>query len=338
MNLKNCCQTIKKKNHREIKNISYELTKINVDNYTIENDNIIHNLKKVQISPTSIQTAVRINKLYINKEDVTITLDKNRFYTQILTLNLNTGLYRFTKIKKPLFSISKMKKRANSFIVDNFIFITSASKDSLIVNIHNIKSRNLIKKISSEGNKSIPFKNTAIIQEGGTFNENRELEKTKKFLRKISNSNIAIVALKKSNGYEITIGSKKESSNPIVVLATVAAVYVGFNTGALFNNFMSDNFNFSSYSNDFSLNTKTIHIKSLFDHNFNHLKGKIKKNNYDKIFNFLKLKEKKEIDGIYSNNTEEPKKAINIFNLKNATVLGFYSSKLKKYYFYKFTN
>ncbi|WP_272150762.1 hypothetical protein [Tenacibaculum aiptasiae] len=327
-----------KPNHREIENIAYELTKINEIPYKNE---IVYKsfsttTKRNQTSPTSIDLTSRLSKLYVNNNNVIITLDKNRFYTQILTLNIDKGTYSFQKIKKPLFSVKKMYKRSNSFIHNDLLFQVAVSKNILTFTIYDIKKEQLLKEITAKSNNPINFKNTPILQEGGAFEKHRDLEKTNKFLRKISQSNIGIGVMKNKNSYEIVIGSSKLASKGINTVSTIlgAALMSGAPNFIDTNNFSQVSFNsYASY-----LTTKSVRIHCLFDENFNHLSGTIEKNLYDKITRFIKPILSNEKDGIYENVQQkiEVPIAFDVFKTNNSTILGSYLPLTKKYSYYKF--
>ena len=327
-----------KPNHSEIKNIVYELTKINDSPYKNEfvYKSFSTTTKRSQVPPTSIELSSRLNKLYINESDIIITLDKNRFYTQILTLNLEHGTYTFQKIKKPLFNVSSMNKRSNSFIHNNLFFLITASKDVLNFSIYNLENKNLLKEFITTSSDSIKFKNSPIIQEGGAFKEYRSLEQTKQFLRKVSQSNIGIGVTNNKDGYEIVIGCEKQTVKGINTISTILSMgLAGFSPNLIdTSNFSQTDFNsFTNY-----LTTKSVRIHCLFDENFNHKAGRIQENIYDRITNFIKPKLITEKDGIYevsSQNTEVPQ-AIDIFKTNNSTILGFYLPLTKKYSFYTF--
>lgn len=321
--------------HREIKNIAFELTKVSEESYdtNVEYGLLSSNVKRKQTSPISVETSSKLSKLYIRKNDVVITFDKNKFYTQILYLDLNKGKYKYEKIRKPLFDTKKMDKKSNSFFIDNLLFTITSTKKKLVFNVYNLEKKALLKEFSIENNEPITFSNTPIIQKGGDFKQYRELEKTKQFLRKITSSKIGISAYKNDRGYEITIGGRKlvtSGTFPVGIIGgglTVAGW--GIAAGPIYSNTTTSSF--GAY-----LKNKSVHIKCLFDDNFNHIEGDIEKNIYDKIQDYKFIEKTKKSEDIY-NNTEVIRKqeAINVFNIGNETILGFYSSNFKAYYFYK---
>ncbi|CAL2090659.1 hypothetical protein [Tenacibaculum sp. 190524A05c] len=322
--------------HREIKNIAFELTKVSEESYdtNLEYGFLSTTHKRKQTSPISIETASKLSKLYIRKNDVVITFDKNKFYTQILYLDLNTGKYKYEKIEKPLFESKKSDKTSNSFIIDHFLLLITSTKKRLVFNIYNLKNKALIKQFNIKNKEPIQFSNTPIIQKGGDFKQYRELEKTKQFLRKISSSKIGISAFRNTTGYEITIGGRKLVTSGTFVAGVIGGGLMGAAWGISASPIYSST-NTSSFGA--YLKNKSVHIKCLFDNNFNHLRGNIEKNIYDKIQDYNFSKRSPRDEDIYENNQAIRKQeAINVFNIGNETILGFYSSNFKAYYFYKF--
>ena len=83
----------------------------------------------------------------------------------------------------------------------------------------------LIKEFSINKEQPITIKNSPIIQEGVTalpFVTKRELEETKKYLRKISSGQLGLTVIEQDNAYYITLGGYKVTSNSSPMMATTA--------------------------------------------------------------------------------------------------------------------
>ncbi|OSY88815.1 hypothetical protein WH52_03875 [Tenacibaculum holothuriorum] len=330
VSLKKLITDFTKPNNNKIKNLEYELTKINETtqkNSVDEKPFFNNSIQKSYTPPHSIEITSRFSKLYVRDNTTIITLDKNRFYTQILKLNLDKGDYTFEKIKKPLFKEKSIRKRSNSFIHEDKIFLITATKKKLNCSIHNLHTLKKIKEIKANYNSPISFKNSLITQEGGAFKKHREFDNTSKFLRKVSESNIGIGVIKNNTEYEMIIGSEKLAEDGYNMVFDAISLGLGIYTNSLSYG------SFSSY-----LTTKSVKFHSLFDENLNHKKGKIKKNIYDNIIVFIKLDKQQNIDDVYYSQIEDlnQPKGINIFKLNNNIVLGYYHPKTQKYLFHKF--
>lgn len=144
------------------------------------------------------------------------------------------------------------------------------------------------------------------------------MEKTKKYLRKITSSNIGLSVYKFKDDYQITLGaSKKITHAPIMVGMPMAGVPIG-TFGAATMTFNPTVFAFNSYSN-----TLSTFIICRFDNKFNHIKGDVKKNAFDKINDFKK--------GEISYTIGE-----SIFKYKDYYIRGNYTESTNEYKLQKF--
>ncbi len=294
---------------------------------------MVIDLKKIdENSPNSIEITSEKSKLYLRENSLVFTFDENQKYTQIITVNLDTYESEISAINKPNFKSDEIEnsensiynsvfnKKTNSFLMGNNLFLIGSTDDEFNFMVKNYSTKEIIKQYTVNVEDSITFKNTPIIQEGGAFESYREMEKTRKFLRKITSGDIGVAVYKKGNKYQITLGGKKEIQRggggmmmPMggfgVPIASAGAVTVFFNpTYAAFNSYTS---------------TKSTHIKGLFDINFEHLKGDIEKNVFDKIYEF----EENENTANYGET---------IFRYNGYYILGNYLTKDKKYILRKF--
>ncbi|SFZ89921.1 hypothetical protein SAMN05428642_101639 [Flaviramulus basaltis] len=270
-------------------------------------------------SPSSIEITSEETKLYTRNDKLVFTFDNNRDITQILTIDpINNYSYNVKLFKKPLENLKHSEKQSNSFINDSILFTTTATKSVLVLNIENYNSGKLLKRFTINDKDSITFKNTPIIQEGGFYDNYRELEGSQKFLRKVNSADIGVSAYSHNDNHVVTLGSKKEIKGGGMMmpmggfggfpLATIGSANVFFNPTF---------FAYNSYSN-----TKSVQFKSLLDSRYQHIKGEIEDNIFDKI-----------------KNHEEPdnlNEAKTIFKYKDYFILGNYIPKTKTYILKKF--
>jgi hypothetical protein len=234
-----------------------------------------HIKKFEENTPNTIELTSEQRKMYVREGSIVFTLDHHKMFTQVLHIDLNSFKASSFQFKKP--SLGKKAKRSNSYLNGENLFTIAATKEKFSVEILNFKTGNLIKEYSAGKNDTITFKNTPIIQEGAMYNGYRELGKTKRFLRRISTGNTGISVRKVSNYYHIIIGGyivQKMNSGMMmpfggIPIGSFGAATVFFNPAQLaFNSFSSN---------------KATRIESLFDENFNHIKGEIKDNAFDKM-------------------------------------------------------
>ncbi|TCI93513.1 hypothetical protein [Tenacibaculum sp. M341] len=266
-------------------------------------------------TPTSIEIAAKPFKLYVKDGKALISFDKEREYTQVLNINLNTFEVTGDFFDKPM---SETSKKSNSFINGKTILISSASKEKLVLQILNYDTKELLKEYTILRDEPITFKNTPIIQEGGAYTTLRKLEKSKKFLRKVTKDHFGVSVRKLPNTYHLTIGgyAQQASAGGMMMMGGFGAFPI-----ASFGN-VSMFFNPVQFAYGSMANTKSVRIESLLDFDFNHVEGEIKDDVFDKIDDSL----------------GESRPGDVIFKYKDFYITGYYLYNTKKYTLKKFTD
>ncbi|WP_397363891.1 hypothetical protein [Olleya sp. R77988] len=261
--------------------------------------------------PNSLEQSNAFTKLYLNENNLIITNNIFNKFTYIITLDLENKSYTFQSLKNKGFGKNQYGSNSNSFIFNDKLFTIYSTLDSLNFSAYKLKKLEFLKSFKIIKGQKIDFKNTPIIQEGGEFDSYRELEKTSKFLRKVTQSKIAITGYTKNNNLIITIGASKEiqtSSFGMMNFGLIGGLAYGLLT------------NYYNYSR-----TKSTRISCLFDQDLNHKTGVIPLNIFDKIQDF-KLKNKK-INTTYLET---------LFKFNSSLLLGNYNKKDGRYTLYKF--
>lgn len=266
-------------------------------------------------NPNSIEITSEFNKLYLSDEGVIITLDQNKDKTQLIAINLNSFTAKVSQIKKALIDVDYKKKKSNSYLLNNTFYSLACTSDMFLFEARDVITDTLIKKYSALKTESITFKNTPVIQTGGAFDGYREMESNQKFLRKINSGDIGISAYVVNKKIEISLGGKKEISQPIMM---PAMGLVSFGTVSIF--FNPSFFAYNSYSH-----TKATHIKCYFDEGLNHIEGEIPKNPFEKIYD-------------YESENATHNAGQTIFKYGDYSILGYHDSFDKKYQLVKFKN
>lgn len=260
--------------------------------------------------PQSIESVTAIRKMYVRDGKVFFTFDQNKQYTQVASVDLNSLELDVKQFKKPLFDESSKARKTNSYLNGNFIFLSAGTKKKYVLRIVNYTTQEVLKEYSIEKGKPIDFKNTPIIQEGGTYAAYRELEKTKQFLRKLNQGEIGLSVLKLNEKYHISLGGSQPFSSGFIFvpIATVGNVTFFFNpSGLAYNSYRA---------------TKSTRIECLFDKDFNHVEGEIQANAFDKMAKY-----------------QSPViNAQSIFKYEDFYLKGLYDRKTTTYRLRKFTN
>ncbi|TPN83910.1 hypothetical protein [Aquimarina algicola] len=305
------------KNTISLKELEYE-NSIDGSIVTAYDKLMQYDISKVESNvPNAIEVTSKKIKLYLQDDQLLLTFDHRSKETHIYHINLESFTSTYQAIAKP----SKMEKGykiSNSYIYYNKIFQIASSPKKMRFTIKKLETGKLIKEYVVKQKDSITFKNSPIIQDGFSFftdssNKVRKMEKTSKYLRKISLSDIGISAYKINNKFNLRLGSFKE-------VQSGGAPMPGFQ-GMPITSVGGFNLMFNGY-HSYTSATST-YINCLFDDNFEHLEGKVEENVYDKIKKF-------------ENELKSKPKAINIFTHKDRFYYGFYDKEKKNYEIYKF--
>ena len=191
--------------------------------------------------------------------------------------------------------------------------------------IKDFKTKELIKEVVLNKSDTITFKNTPIVQEGGSFfkNETREYEQTNKFLKKITRDRIGVSVQRQNDNFKIFLGGE-------IINSSGGASMPGFG-GMPLGSFgpLSISFNPTFYAYGNYASSRSTYIGCLFDENFSHIEGEIEKNCMDKIKDFENTFDPK--------NIYEPKpKLTNVFSFNNKLYFGYLNTGDKNYHVLEF--
>lgn len=237
-------------------------------------------------NPNAIESAAEPVKLYIKNNTAIITIDKSDVYTQLIKIHLDNLTCETKNIKKPYIIPNTLFIKSNSFLNENTILQVIATRDELRFDVKNLETKEVLNNYYLKRTDTIKFKNSPIIQEGGTYNDYRELEKTKNFLRKITAQKIGITSYSINGKNQVTIGGIKEmkSGGAAMVMSGFGGIpLASFGAGNVF-------FNPTMYAFEDYSNTVSTFVNCLFDKEYNHLQGEITENIFDKINTFKEEK------------------------------------------------
>ena len=271
-------------------------------------------------TPPSLVISSKKRKAYVKNNNIVFTLDSNKSFTQVISINLK----QFTA---SVFSLNQPYVRqndfvfvdSNSFIIDDQIIQMKLNSKHMIVEIKNFEGK-LLKQFEINDEKDFEYKNSDIIQENGSVKSTRILGTTNQLLRKTNRFYPSLSCFSANNKLYFTIGgvSLEDNNNSFIIYGGM----IGGATGSIIGSVIA-----ASFSND-NLNSyskrKVIYINSVFDQNFNHIPGEIEKLPFDKLRAFAE--EKKDL--------EKP----TVFKFKSDLFFGAYDSKNKSYSFFKFKN
>lgn len=281
-------------------------------------------VKIEESNPNNISITSSSCKIYDRGSSFILTIDEGMLFTYIFEFNVPELTVNLKTVEKEQLLIEGILATSNSYLFEDKIFQISGLNDTLVFTVKNVETKEQFKKLTLSKDEEITFKNTPIIQEGTSMGAGgrREMEKTSKFLRKITNEDIGVAVIKIKNGYQITMGGNEElqpsSSGPMMMGGGFG---VGMPIGTVSAFTMSYNPVFFAY-NSYKFN-KSTRIECLFDDSFEHVEGIIPQNVFDKI-------------KVYT--LRNPKgKAENVFRMNNDFVYGSYNPKEDTYELIKFS-
>lgn len=226
------------------------------------------------------------NKLYHFGNTCYITLDYDGWRTYVLKIDLINWTVTLRKIGNQK---SKGVIKSNSYLFFNDLFRAELTNDSLRICVFELESGKIKVEFAAAENEEIVFKNTPIIQEGGSTIfalDERELVKTKSLFRKIVNSNIAIAVTDNrthDSAIYVTVGSINSTK---VNVRTSPLSSPGVSpSGDIIAQKQSYNPTFSGYQNyNWS---KSAYFQLKLSKDLTHLQGNVEENEFDKMKKYL---------------------------------------------------
>ncbi|WMI69209.1 hypothetical protein [Mangrovimonas sp. YM274] len=245
--------------------------------------------------PNAIEVTSSLGKLYQTKNKVYLTLENEEDKTYFYDIDIENYEIDLKIFDYPEGTIEPFKK-FNSYIYEDKIYQIASSKQEMKLLINTL-SGELVKSFYIDKEHPITFKNSPIIQEGVAtpFISTRELEETQKYLRKISSGNLGITVIKTKNNYHTSMGGYKITKNPTPIPSNSSDPFNPFSTPT--GTFVSYNPTYSAYNT--YTKTKSTYFHSIFDLEFNHLKGEVEENIFDKIDALKKVKKYSTADYVF---------------------------------------
>lgn len=269
-------------------------------------------------SPNSIETVSKLNKVYTLGNSLILTVDYGDDQTYAVEINLVDMTSNVKTFNQPTENFERFAVKSNSYLYDGKLFQCTVSRDRLVTLISDYESQDVLKRIDIERDDEISIANSAIIQEGGAYDNYRELEKTSQLLRKMTSATPGISVYELNGKYEITLGGSQEiATGGAPVMMPGFGGIIGGAVGGLVAVSISPTFSaYNSYTR-----TKSTYFISVFDKGLNHLDGEVDQNVFDRISDF----------------TEDKKPSIEtVFRKNGSFIYGYFDKKEKKYDLVKF--
>jgi len=177
------------------------------------------NLIKIDTKiPNSLDLTANDFKLYKEGEQVYLTMDRWSDKTGILFFNLHTYTHGYETFQMPKTVCGYQEPKANSYLYRGKLHQLKVCKNALSYSITDFETKSVSYEYQVNKEEKITFTNSAFIQDGGLtiFSDGvvKELQETKKVLKRISNGNVGVSVIETTEGMtEITLGSYEEARN-----------------------------------------------------------------------------------------------------------------------------
>lgn len=270
-------------------------------------------------TPPSLVLSSSKRKIYSQENQIVLTLDVCKLYTQIIRINLNDFSAQCQFITQPKIQDTDYPTGdSNSFLLNDKIVQMRSKSDILLLKFKNQNGEEL-KSYELKADEEIPFKNSDIIQENGSVNNVRILDKSNQLIRKIDNLNPSISSYLLDDKIYLTIGgvSPPQNNNAVMYGGMIGGFTGAIIAVALTSNYSMNNLN--SYNK-----RKVVYVNCVFDTDFNHIDTEMQKLAFDKVRFFAEEKK------FYLGQT--------VFKMNNALYFGGYNPDKKKYLFYRFND
>ena len=286
-----------------------------LDNSNVVYSNMIENI--LDETPASLVNSTHKKKAYVRDNSLIFTFDTNEYFTQLIQFDLENYTVSQRMFPQPFIKEGQYDNiDSNSFSINDKLMQLKLDKTILYVVISDLNGLE-IKKIVMRPDHDIEIKNSEIIQEMGSIKSTRVLETSNQLIRKIDNMNPSISCYFIDNKYYMTIGGvsfPRQTTESF--LGGMGGLVGSLISVALTSNYSVNNLN--SYADK-----KIVYLNSIFDENFNHLKGA------NKNFAFDRLRIYYEENQNYSAQT--------IFKLNGTLYLTGFDKKTQEYHFISFS-
>jgi hypothetical protein len=287
--------------------------------------------------PISVEQSAKKNKIFCDGETIILTFDNQAASTEVITIDLESRKANLAQYNHSL-QCKNNGGSANSFVEGGHLYQFKTCSDEMELLITPLGTGKPVKTYSASRDGDIEFRNTDIVQEGGTYrssDEERKLSKTKQFLRKVNNWNAGVSVYNTPSGKVVTLGAYQETTTPMAMPGMGFGAPIATPVGVVPGSFNPVGTSFGSYTS-----SKAVHFKSLLNAQaLDHVQGEIKDNIFDRIRTFTKGDDDKEkSDDPNVHELEDQAKSMGgqilaetVFKYGDGCIYGYYHRKDRRY-------
>lgn len=302
--------------------VSYDNQKVNlweIFSEVTDFDNGLSAQNILEETPPSLTFSANKKKAYVRNNHLIFTFDNNKGFTQLINININDFTYEVKSYAQPYIEPTEFDMAtSNSFLLKDRLIQIKLNTQLMYISVKDLAG-NELKTFTSIADKEIDFKNSDIIQENGSIRNTRILDKSSQLLRKVSNLNPSLSCYSYNDKIYFTLGavSLVQNNNSVIYGAMIGGM-----AGALIGAAVSSNYsvnNLNSYNG-----RKVVYINCLFDSEFNHIDGEVKKLAFDELRFFA--------------NEKQDLLSQTVFKMNSKLYFGGYDKTTRTYSFYSFND
>lgn len=269
-------------------------------------------------TPPSLTFSANKKKAYVKNNQLIFTFDNNKGFTQLITINTTDFTYEVKSYAQPYIEPTEFDMaQSNSFLLKDRLIQIKLNTQLLYISVKDLAG-NELKTFTALADKEIDFKNSDIIQENGSIRNTRILDKSSQLLRKVSNLNPSLSCYSYNDKIYFTLGAVSLVQNN----GALYGAMIGGMAGAIIGAAVSSNYsvnNLNSYNS-----RKVVYINCLFDSEFNHIDGEVKKLAFDELRAFA--------------DDKQDLASQTVFKMNSKLYFGGYNKTTRTYSFYSFND
>ncbi|MGO4817263.1 hypothetical protein [Flavobacterium sp. W22_SRS_FP1] len=157
--------------------------------------------------PSRLSGAANRRKIYSNKKEITIALDHNINFTQLIVIDLETLKTEVNLITMPFIEDSDPQNtKTNSFLFEDKIYQIKLTRKKMKIDLKDLNGT-LIKEYMINDSIDLGLKNAKILKTGDDFGRDKIIEKPLQFLSEVYNKNLSINCVKYGIDSFVTFGA-----------------------------------------------------------------------------------------------------------------------------------
>ncbi len=202
-------------------------------------------------------TGASKSKLFIDQNNLILTLDHKLAETQLINISLENFL--FTEKLVPQQQLPSGAGESTSFYHSGKLFQLKFNQEELALSVFDFATQQTIKHFAAGKSDDIKFRNSPLLMQIES-NRPREFKNTKKFLNKAANATAALTVYRTPDHFLLTSGAVRPIASTGDVMIGLLAMGAGLSDGGV-DLATINRSNVQSYFFETLLDTKSEHVE-----------------------------------------------------------------------------